>query len=129
MFNNEQKIRKISAKLSGEQITRIKYFIKGAVYSFCANNLAIEQDGTSQWFGVYTLFGGNNFYWSDPLVELYNYYIKINKSSDEAINMAGQDVGHLLKQVLQEDDRTYEVDRKQRRFSIKMYKCTNFNSN
>ena len=62
------------------------------------------------------------------MVELYNYYIKINKSSDEAINMAGQDVGHLLKQVLQEDVRTYEVNRKQRRFSIKMYKCTNFNA-
>lgn len=127
MFNNEQKIRKISAKLSGEQITHIKHFIKGAVYSFCANNLAAEQDGTSQWFGVSLLFGGKNYYWKEPLIELYDYYINAGKSSDTAKNMAGRDVGHLLKQVLQEDDRTYDIENKQRRFSTKMYKCINFN--
>lgn len=126
MFSNNQRIKRIGAKLPDEQITHIKYFIKGAVYSFCANNL--EQNGTSQWFGVYTLFGGKNFYWNDPLVELYNYYIKSGKSSTDAKNMAGQDVGHLLKQVLQEDDRTYDIDNTQRRFSIKTYKCTKFNT-
>ena len=60
MFNREQKIRRISAKISEEKIREIKIYIISAVRTFCANNL--EGDGTSQWFAVHTFFGDKNYY-------------------------------------------------------------------
>lgn len=120
MIKNSNKSKKCFAKLSTREIQNIKYYIKGAVYSFCNN--CKSNDGDNCWFAAYNLFGEENYYWQEPLIMLYNYYINIGKPQSEAIIFAGKDIGILLKQVLIEDTRVYEQNSMQRKFLVNSYK-------
>lgn len=120
MIENFIKNKKISADLSEQEINDIKLFIKGAVYGFCNN--CKEADGKSCWFSVFTLFGKDNYYWEKPLINIYNYHIANGKDIKTAVLLSGQDLGHLLKEVLNEDTRKYEMASLQRKFSVNTYR-------
>ena len=103
MILNEQKSSTaISAKISTLDIELIKIYMQGAVYSFCKNN-------PNDWFSVRVLFGGENTNWSNtPMQKLYDYHCKVR--SENAVKNAAADAGHLLKQMLTEDEtRTFEM--------------------
>lgn len=97
--NNTKQIRNISAK--PKNIANIKKYILDAVNTACADN---------EVFSVRSLFGGHNRDWNNtPLQEIYNYHIGTGKSHKKAANRAGIDVGWLLKDILEEDSRTFEI--------------------
>lgn len=121
IINNKARSKKISAQLTQQEINDIKLFIKGAVYAYCNN--CFDKDGNSNWFSVYTLFGKDNYYWNNPLISIYNYHINNDKDNKTAISLSGQDLGHLLKKVLIEDnDRKYEQDSMQRKYNVNSYR-------
>lgn len=121
MIINTSKGKNISAKLKQQEINDIKLFIKGAVYSYCNN--CLDKDGNSNWFSVYTLFGKDKYYWKYPLISIYDYHIQNGKNNATAISLSGQDLGHLLKEVLLEDvDRKFEQDFQQRKFNVNSYR-------
>lgn len=119
MIINNKKVKSISARLPLQIVQNIKYYIKGAVYSFCNN--CKNETGENTWFSAYNLFGENNYYWQEPLIELYNYYIELGKTQNLAILSAGKDIGILLKTVLVEDTRLYEQNYTQRHFQVNSY--------
>lgn len=97
-------LRRISADLSSENIERIKIYLQGAVYCWCKNckNENIEPS----WFAARDLFGGDNYYWEGtPLYELYLWHL--NNNAEDPVNMAGRDVGNLLKEILYNDKRSF----------------------
>lgn len=99
MISTKKKTYKISANLSTYEIDNIKSYIKGAVNTYCTN---FPENS----FSVQCLFGGDNRDWNDtPLQKVYDYYISIGKSHDEASKAAAQDVGRLLRETLSEDNR------------------------
>lgn len=56
------------------------------------------------------LVGGENFQWKGtPLHVLYEKHIKAGKGRKSAIKAAARDLGWLVKSVLSEDKRTFEV--------------------
>ncbi len=70
-------------------------FLQGDVYSWCKNR-------KDEWFAARDLLGGDNYYWQGtPMIALYE------KSED--VEQAGKDAGWLLKRVLNDDKRTFEV--------------------
>lgn len=120
MIIGESKCKKWSAKLSEKEENDIKMFIKGAVYGYCNN--CIEEDGNYRWFSAFTLFGKDNYYWETPLVNLYNYHKNNAKDNKTAISLSGQDLGYLLKTVLIDDDRKYEINSQQRKYKVNSYR-------
>ncbi len=91
-----------TAKLEPHKLELIKAYIKGAVYCFCKN--CPDENGGSLPFTASTLFGGENYYWEcTPLFDLYDWHVQNN--SGNAFNNAGIDLGHLLKKVIQTDER------------------------
>lgn len=87
--------KKISVKLSLNEINEIKLYIKGAVDGFCNIN-------NGETFSVRRLFGGDNGNWNGtPLQAIYNYYVSVGE--DNAKEKSAIDVGVLLKQVLSDD--------------------------
>lgn len=87
--------KKISVKLSLNEINEIKLYIKGAVDGFCNIN-------NGETFSVRRLFGGDNGNWNGtPLQAIYNYYVSVG--ADNAKEKSAIDVGVLLKQVLSDD--------------------------
>lgn len=120
LLNGDVKVISISARISQEKITDIKYYIKGAVYSFCNNR---KDDSGSEWFAAYNLFGEDNYYWQEPIIDIYNYHKSTGKDDKSACEQAGKDVGWLLKEVLFEDNnRNYEQGEEKRRFSVNKYR-------
>lgn len=105
MITGEQtKIQNISAKLSETEIELAKAYIKGAVHGFCNNNPELD-------FSARILFGGDNRDWHNtPLQDIYEYHKNANHPN--SASQAGIDVGWLLKEVLEEDVRTFEVNGK-----------------
>ena len=87
--------KKISVKLSLNEINEIKLYIKGAVDGFSNIN-------NGETFSVRRLFGGDNGNWNGtPLQAIYNYYVSVGE--DNAKEKSAIDVGVLLKQVLSDD--------------------------
>lgn len=85
--------------------TAIMAFMQGAVYCWVKNR-------KDEWFAARDLVGGENNEWEGtPLCVLYHKHINTGKDSDLAIESAGKDLGWLLKTVLSEDKRTFEVDK------------------
>ncbi len=83
----------------------IKTFLQGAVYSWVKNR-------SGEQFAARDLVGGENFEWDGtPLFVLYRKHMDLGKSHESAIEDAGKDLGWLLKAVLSEDKRTFEVGR------------------
>jgi len=99
------KKRDISAKITGEKKNEIKNFIQGSVYCWCKN---CQENDEPRWFKASDLFGGDNYYWNGtPLIELFNWHDKNN--AKDPVNMAGRDVGELLRDVILEDDRKFKT--------------------
>lgn len=115
MIKNEEKpCRKISAKLSDNEIELCKAYIKGAVHGFCNTN-------KGEHFSVLSLFGGDNRLWYDtPLQMIYDYYERNKVNNEPPSKSAGKDVGRLLKIVLEKDKYNYmEINA----FNNEYYKC------
>jgi len=83
------------------EITLIKAFMQGAVYSWVKNRI-------DEPFAVRDLVGGENFDWDEtPLIALYEKHINGGKDNASAIKAAARDLGWLVKTVLAEDKRTF----------------------
>lgn len=106
MIVEKTRARNISAKISQSKIQNIKSYLQGAIYCWCKNCKTKSNEPT--WFSASDLFGGDNYYWEGtPLYELYKWHEK-NKA-DDPINMAGKDVGHLLRDVINDDKRVFHT--------------------
>ncbi|HEB32330.1 MAG TPA: hypothetical protein ENI15_15890 [Spirochaetes bacterium] len=98
--------RRISAELSQLQVRLIKSYVQGAVYFWCKN--CKDENGEPEWFAARDLFGGENYHWDNtPLIELHNWHYE--KKSDGPVNMAGRDIGQLLKDVVNDDKRKFQI--------------------
>jgi hypothetical protein len=106
MIIEEIKDRSISADLTQLEILSIKSYLQGAIYCWCKNCKNDNNEPT--WFSASDLFGGDNYYWEGtPLYEIYKWHEE--HKADDPVNMAGKDVGHLLRDVLKEDKRTFHT--------------------
>lgn len=89
--------------LSEEDLQKIKAFLQGAVYCWCAIR-------KSEWFCARDFIGGDNSYWQHyPLGVLYLRHIKDGYDHDYAFDQAAKDAGKILKHVLSEDHRMFET--------------------
>jgi len=89
--------------ISESEKEKIKIFMQGSVYCWVKN-----LEGRP--FTVRDLMGGINFeWWGTPLYALFQKHIDAGKDKDAAIEGAGIDLGWLVKAMLEEDKRTYEV--------------------
>lgn len=103
IINNTKQIRRISAKLIPVDEEIIKVYMLGAVDAFC--NVKPDEP-----FSARILFGGNNRNWNGtPMQKLYDYQLKEGKTYDEAFDLAAKDAGWLLKTVLNDDARIFEI--------------------
>lgn len=103
ILNNKSKSCKISAELNPDDLLLIKTYILGTINGFCINDKASA-------FSVRILFGGDNRNWNHtPLQKIYNYYIQIGKSATDAAASSSIDVGRLLKEILEDDKRQFEI--------------------
>lgn len=106
MFVEKLRLRSITAKIADTELNMMRTYLQGAVYSWCKNNKDIN--GNPRWFAARDLVGGENFYWeSTPLYQLYQWHMA--NGADNPINMAGRDIGHLLKSVLYHDKRIFNT--------------------
>ena len=95
-------IRNVSGITDKEKYA-IKHFMQGAVYCWLKNRSDEE-------FKVRDLMGGENLEWEGtPLQALYQKHIDQNKTYEQAFNSAAIDLGWLVKSVLHDDKRTFEV--------------------
>lgn len=91
--------------ITQEQVSLIKAFLQGAVYSWAKNR-------KGEPFAVRDLVGGDNFEWEGtPLYVLYEKHILLGKDNISAIAAAAKDAGWLLKSVLDSDKRHFTVGR------------------
>ncbi|PZR03223.1 MAG: hypothetical protein DI539_26520 [Flavobacterium psychrophilum] len=94
MLIEKSEIRDVHG-ISDEKKQRIRDFLQGAVYSWCKNR-------KDEWFAARDLLGGDNYFWQNtPMFALYE------KSQD--VEQAGKDAGWLLKQVINDDKRSFET--------------------
>ena len=91
--------------ITDHQKDLIKAYLQGAVYSWVKNR-------SGEQFAARDLVGGENFEWQGtPLIVLYEKHINLGKTNDSAIEDAGKDLGWLLKAVLENDKRHFEISR------------------
>ncbi len=103
-LNQPSEVRDVYG-ITNEQKLLIKAYLQGAVYSWVKN----RKDESEGWFAARDLVGGENFEWQGtPLIVLYEKHNK-GKTYDEAIVGAAKDLGWLLKAVLNDDKRHFEV--------------------
>ena len=89
--------------ITNDQKALIKSFLQGSVYSWVKNR-------SREQFAARDLVGGENYEWEGtPLCVLYDKHINLGKPSEDAVKDAGKDLGWLLKAVLAEDKRSFEV--------------------
>jgi hypothetical protein len=89
--------------ITDDQKLLIKAYLQGSVYSWVKNR-------KGEWFAARDLVGGENFEWQGtPLIVLYEKHVNKGKESDDAIVDAAKDLGWLLKAVLNDDKRSFEV--------------------
>ena len=83
----------------------IRAFMQGAVYSWVKNR-------AGEPFAVRDLVGGENYDWNGtPLQVLHDKHITAGKNSEEAFEAAAKDLGWIVKSLLSEDSRTFEVEK------------------
>jgi hypothetical protein len=106
MITENANLRDISASINESEIDRIKSYLQGAVYCWCKN--CKTDDQIPKWFAARDLFGGDNYYWEGtPLFQLYKWHE--DSGADDPVNMAGRDVGHLLKTFIYYDKRKFNT--------------------
>jgi len=82
----------------------IRAFMQGAIYCWVKNQ-------PNEPFAVRDLVGGLNTNWNQtPLQILYDRHIKSGRTDDEAFDLAAIDIGWIVKSLLAEDRRTFQVD-------------------
>ncbi len=82
----------------------IRAFMQGAVYSWVKNR-------PDEYFAVRDLVGGLNNDWNGtPLQVLYDRHINNGRNEEEAFEAAAKDLGWIVKTLLSEDRRIFEVD-------------------
>lgn len=102
IVNSQTRIYGVNG-LTQEDLSNVKTFLQGAVYTWVKNR-------RGEWFSIRDLMGGTNFSWKDtPLQSLYDKHIAWGKDHESAIKSAGKDAGKLLKRVLQDDNRQFET--------------------
>lgn len=61
-------------------------------------------------FQIRDIVGYGNTNWKyTPLQEIYNYHRRRNLTDEQAMNLAGQDVGRIAKRVMYESNHNYQV--------------------
>jgi len=101
-FTKPSQVRDVHGITDAEK-SLIKAFMQGAVYCWIKNR-------KDEQFAVRNLMGGENFEWcGTPLFVLFQKHIDAGKANKAAIESAGKDLGWLVKAVLHEDKRTFEV--------------------
>lgn len=89
--------------ISDKDKTEIQNYLQGAVYSWIKNR-------KNEYCAARDLVGGENFDWDGtPLIKLY---LKHAAKGSGAVKAAGKDLGWILKGVLANDKRTFEIGRK-----------------
>lgn len=87
--------------ITHEQKKLIHSFLQGSVYCWCKNR-------PDEWFALRDLVGGDNYDWlGTPLFVLYEKH----QSKNDAVLEAGIDAGWLLKTVLHNDQRAFDIKR------------------
>lgn len=106
MIKEKIRFRRISANICEEDVIAIKNYLQGAVYCWCKN--CKDENQNPLWFSARDLFGGDNYYWqATPLYVLFTWHK--NNGAQDPVNMAGKDVGHLLRDVLFNDKRLFDT--------------------
>ncbi|MEN6620307.1 MAG: hypothetical protein ABFD50_01995 [Smithella sp.] len=83
----------------------IRAFMQGAIYCWVKNR-------PRESFAVRDLVGGLNNNWNGtPLQVLYDRHINTGKNADEAFEAAAKDLGWIVKTLLSEDRRVFEVEK------------------
>lgn len=82
----------------------IRAFMQGAIYCWVKNQPNVP-------FAVRDLVGGLNTNWNQtPLQILYDRHIEAGRTDEEAFDLAAKDIGWIVKTLLAEDRRTFQVD-------------------
>lgn len=82
----------------------VRAYIQGAVYCWIKNR-------ENEWFAVRDLVGGVNTDWRNtPLQPLFTRHLRDGMSDDEAFEAAAKDIGWLVKSVLNDDQRVFELN-------------------
>lgn len=104
MFTTDETIKGVNG-IPQQQIALIKAYLQGAVYCWCNSNQKNEV------FYARNFLGGENYFWEDtPAESLYRHYMDISdQDHDYAFTEAAKAAGRLLKMVLDEDKRIFEV--------------------
>jgi hypothetical protein len=101
-LNQPSEVRDVYG-ITNEEKLLIKAYLQGSVYSWVKNR-------KGEWFAARDLVGGENFEWQGtPLIVLYEKHVNKGKNSDEARGDAAKDLGWLLKAMLNDDKRHFEV--------------------
>lgn len=82
----------------------IRAFMQGAIYCWVKNQ-------PNKPFAVRDLVGGLNTNWNQtPLQVLYDRHINAGRAEEVAFDMAAKDIGWIVKTLLSEDRRIFQVD-------------------
>lgn len=104
MFTTVESIRNVRG-IPREEINRIKVYLQGAVYAWCNSEKKHEVFYARDFLG-----GVNNDWNTTPVQVLYDYYRNVmHRNHDYAHREAGKAAGRLLKIVLNEDERQFEI--------------------
>ena len=92
------------ANLGNTNRELIRAFMQGAIYCWVKNR-------PNELFAVRDLVGGLNTNWNQtPLQVLYDRHIQAGRTEEEAFDAAAIDIGWIVKTLLAEDRRTFQVD-------------------
>ncbi|MBQ0075473.1 MAG: hypothetical protein KBT34_14935 [Prevotella sp.] len=104
MFTTQEVIKGVN-NISQQEQELIKAYLQGAIYCWCNTERKYDT------FYARDFLGGNNTFWEGTPVEtLYNHYLQVgNGNHDYAFSEAAKAAGRLLKSVLNDDKRIFEV--------------------
>lgn len=104
MFTTDETIKGVNG-ISQHQKDLIKAYLQGAVYCWC------NSERRNDTFYARDFLGGANYFWEDTPVEvLYRHYMDASdQNHDYAFTEAAKAAGRLLKAVLHDDKRIFEV--------------------
>ncbi len=101
IVGEKSELRKVNG-ITEDQRQRIIDFLQGAVYCWCNNR-------KNEPFALRYLVGGENWNWgATPLQVLYD---KQGKDSHASYKKAAREAGWLLKRVIHEDERLFDIQK------------------
>lgn len=106
-FDDNSRITNVLV-ITEEQNKSIRDFLQGAVYCWCKSYYKENYEENEGWFSMRDLMGDENFHWQGtPLFALHIGYEEYGSESPK--KEAGKAAGRLLKRVIIEDRRYFEV--------------------